>query len=104
MNDSSSPISSRPLLLRMQGMAKAYPGVTALDGVDFDLRPGEIHCLVGENGAGKSTLIRVLTGAEQPDAGTITIAGRDYEKLDPILGHTLGIGAIYQESDLVLGF
>jgi ABC-type sugar transport system ATPase subunit len=103
MSVASSPTFSAPPLLEMQGIAKAYPGVTALDGVDFDLRPGEIHCLVGENGAGKSTLIRILTGAEKPDAGTIRIAGRDYGKLDPILGHALGIGAIYQESDLVLG-
>jgi ABC-type sugar transport system ATPase subunit len=83
-------------------MAKSYPGVNALSGVDFDLRPHEMHCLVGENGAGKSTLIRLLTGAEKPDAGTITLGGETHKWLTPALGHALGIGVIYQESDLVL--
>jgi ABC-type sugar transport system ATPase subunit len=86
----------------MRGMAKSYPGMNALSGVDFDLRPHEMHCLVGENGAGKSTLIRLLTGAEKPDAGTITLGGETHKWLTPALGHALGIGVIYQESDLVL--
>jgi ABC-type sugar transport system ATPase subunit len=97
----SSPSLSK-LLLEMRGIAKSYPGVSALQGVDFDLRPHEIHCLVGENGAGKSTLIRLLTGAEKPDTGTITVAGETHKGLTPALGHALGIGVIYQESDLVL--
>ena len=61
--------------------SRRYPGVNALEGVDFDLYPGEIHCLVGENGAGKSTLMRMLTGAERPDAGTITVAGETLTRL-----------------------
>ncbi len=89
-------------LLQMQGVAKSYPGVHALQDVDFDLKPGEIHALVGENGAGKSTLIRMLTGAEKPDRGAIAIDGRAYAGLTPALGHALGVGVIYQESDLVL--
>jgi ABC-type sugar transport system ATPase subunit len=94
--------SSSPLLLDLKGLTKTYPGVNALQGVDFDLRPGEIHCLVGENGAGKSTLIRMLTGAERPDSGTITVKGETFDGLTPAHGHALGIGVIYQESDLVL--
>ncbi len=57
----------------MKGINKYYPGVQALENVDFDLRRGEVHALVGENGAGKSTLIKVLTGVDQPDAGTIML-------------------------------
>ena len=89
-------------LLQMRGIEKTYPGVQALKGVDFDLHAGEIHCLVGENGAGKSTLIRILSGAETPDAGEIKIAGRGHRSMDPSLAHALGIGVIHQEADLVL--
>jgi len=89
-------------LVRMSGISKSYPGVQALDHVDFDLYPGEIHCLVGENGAGKSTLMRILSGAEGPDHGTIAIAGKKHDALNPILGHELGIATIYQETDLVM--
>ena len=64
-------------LLQMTGIVKEFPGVRALDGVDLDVRRGEVHCLLGQNGAGKSTLIRVLTGAHQPDAGTIQVDGRE---------------------------
>lgn len=89
-------------LVRMTGITKTYPGVQALSNVDFDLLPGEIHCLVGENGAGKSTLVRILAGAEQPDSGTIEIQGHSFTALNPILAHRLGVGIIYQETDLVL--
>ena len=63
-------------LLTMTGIVKEFPGVRALDGVDLDVRPGEVHCLLGQNGAGKSTLIKVLAGAHQPDAGDDPLAGR----------------------------
>jgi ABC-type sugar transport system ATPase subunit len=94
--------NTRAPLLTMQQIVKTYPGVRALKGVDFDLRPGEIHCLIGENGAGKSTLMRVMAGAETPDSGTVTIDGRAFSTLDPVLSHELGITVIYQETDLVL--
>ena len=56
-------------LLQMRGIVKTFPGVRALDGVDLDVRAGEVHCLLGQNGAGKSTLIKVLAGAHRPDEG-----------------------------------
>ncbi len=89
------------VLVRMTGITKTYPGVAALRGVDFDLRAGEVHCLVGENGAGKSTLMRTLTGAEQPDQGVIAIAGTQSSGMRPSTAHRLGVSAIYQETDLV---
>lgn len=92
---------SGDVLVRMTGITKSYPGVAALSGVDFDLRAGEVHCLVGENGAGKSTLVRTLTGAEQPDQGVIAIAGAQTHGLRPATAFQLGVSAIYQETDLV---
>ena len=67
MADISAHLGDTPLL-EMHGIVKSFPGVRALDGVDLDVRAGEVHCLLGQNGAGKSTLIKVLAGAHQPDA------------------------------------
>lgn len=93
---------SRPLL-EMHGIVKEFPGVRALDNVDLDVRPGEVHCLLGQNGAGKSTLIKVLAGAHTPDEGRIVWQGEDVSFAHPIdaLGH--GLATIYQELDLVDG-
>lgn len=88
-------------LVQMVNISKSYPGVQALDSVSFDLRPGEVHCLVGENGAGKSTLMKILSGAEQADIGEIILSGKKYSGYDPVTAHNLGIAAIYQETDLV---
>jgi len=88
------------VLLQATDIAKSYSGVQALKGVSFDLRPGEVHALVGENGAGKSTLIRIITGAERPDAGTLRVAGREVPRMDPAIAHGLGIAAIYQQPAL----
>jgi ribose transport system ATP-binding protein len=88
-------------LLTMTGIVKQFPGVRALDGVDLDVRAGEVHCLLGQNGAGKSTLIRVLTGAHQPDAGTIRINDEPVQLNSPTAAIQRGIAAIYQELDLV---
>src|SRR5919107_4939654 len=88
-------------LLEMHGIVKSFPGVRALDGVDLDVRPGEVHCLLGQNGAGKSTLIKVLAGAHQPDGGTITWRGEQVTLKSPIAAMRLGIATIYQELDLV---
>src|SRR3954452_808860 len=87
----------------MHGIVKTFPGVRALDGVDLDVRPGEVHCLLGQNGAGKSTLIKVLAGAHQPDAGTITWLGEQVDLANPQAAMSLGIATIYQELDLVSG-
>ena len=93
-------MSETDLLLSMRGIEKAFPGVHALEGVDFDLAPGEIHALVGENGAGKSTLIKVLTGVERPDAGTITFDGQDVHVRSPEHAQSFGISTVYQEINL----
>jgi ribose transport system ATP-binding protein len=90
-------------LLTMRGIVKRYPGVLALDHVDFTLLPGEVHCLVGENGAGKSTLMKVLAGALRKDEGEIRIEGHEVEILSPLEAQKLGIGIIYQDFKLVPG-
>ncbi|MEE1665388.1 sugar ABC transporter ATP-binding protein [Streptomyces sp. NPDC003631] len=88
-------------LLSMSGITKSFPGVRALDGVDLDVRAGEVHCLLGQNGAGKSTLIKVLAGAHQPDTGAIHWRGEPVTLRSPIAAMRLGIATIYQELDLV---
>jgi ribose transport system ATP-binding protein len=90
-------------LLRMRGIVKTFPGVRALDGVDLVVRPGEVHCLLGQNGAGKSTLIKVLAGAHRPDGGEITWRGEPVALGTPDAAISLGISTIYQELDLVPG-
>ena len=87
----------------MAGIVKRFPGVTALGGVDLDVRPGEVHCLLGQNGAGKSTLIKVLAGVHQPDEGTIAWNGEDLTLAHPQAAMDHGIATIYQELDLVEG-
>ena len=89
-----------PLLLEAIAITKSFAGVHALSGVSFDLRPGEVHALVGENGAGKSTLIRIITGAETPDAGTLVVTGQVVRRMDPVTSRALGIAAIYQQPSL----
>ena len=88
-------------LLEVRGASKAFPGVRALDGVDFTLRAGEIHALLGENGAGKSTLINLLTGALPRDGGTIAVEGVAIEPRGPAEARAAGIGAVYQEASLL---
>jgi ribose transport system ATP-binding protein len=96
-------MAPEPPLLTMSGITKSFPGVRALDGVDLDVRTGEVHCLLGQNGAGKSTLIKVLAGAHQPDDGTIGWRGEQVTLRSPIAAMRLGIATIYQELDLVEG-
>jgi simple sugar transport system ATP-binding protein len=88
-------------LLAARGIGKRFPGVIALDGVDFTVRAGEIHALLGENGAGKSTLIKVLTGVHTADAGEITLAGRRISPRSPADAEACGISTVYQEVNLV---
>ncbi|HEX2855152.1 MAG TPA: sugar ABC transporter ATP-binding protein [Opitutaceae bacterium] len=88
-------------LLQLRGITKRFLGVTALNGVDFSVRSGEIHALLGENGAGKSTLIKVLTGVHSPDAGQITLAGNSIQPSSPKDAEQAGISTVYQEVNLI---
>ncbi|MEW6123648.1 MAG: sugar ABC transporter ATP-binding protein [Pseudomonadota bacterium] len=92
-----------PPLLAVRGVGKSYPGVRALWGVDLDLRPGEVHALVGENGAGKSTLIRILSGAAQPDEGTVLMGGAPVTFASPREARRRGVVTIFQELAIVPG-
>lgn len=83
-------------ILELNDITKIFPGVKALDSVQFNLKPGEIHALVGENGAGKSTFIKVLTGVHAPDGGEIILEGKKVVMTDPIVAQKYGIAAIYQ--------
>src|SRR5690349_21720582 len=87
-------------LLELRGIVKSLGGARALRGVDFALQPGEVHALLGENGAGKSSLIKVVAGAHQPDAGSISILGAAISHLSPSRARALGIGCIYQQPAL----
>jgi rhamnose transport system ATP-binding protein len=84
-------------LLTASDVRKSFVGVRALRGVSFDLDPGEVHALVGENGAGKSTLIRIMTGAETADSGTLAVDGQAVAHMTPAIARALGIAAIYQQ-------
>ena len=90
------------IVLAMRGICKSFPGVKALNNVDFTLRKGEIHALMGENGAGKSTLIKVLTGVYEKDAGSIEIEGYPGEAHihSPQQAQNIGISTVYQEITL----
>src|SRR6266567_903146 len=88
-------------LLEIRDLAKNFPGVKALQGVDFTVRRGEVHALMGENGAGKSTLIKVLTGVYRRDAGTINLDGREIFPNSPKDVEALGISTVYQELNLI---
>ena len=84
-------------------MTKSFAGVRALRGVDLDVRPAEVHCILGQNGAGKSTLIKTLAGVHRPDAGEIRWDGAIVDIPDPDAGLALGIATMYQELDVVDG-
>ena len=87
-------------LLKLSGVTKSFGAVRALKGVSFELRPGEVHALLGENGAGKSTLIKVITGAHTPDGGLLEIGGKAVENLTPERARDLGVACIYQQPAL----
>ncbi|WP_231954763.1 sugar ABC transporter ATP-binding protein [Actinoplanes derwentensis] len=89
------------MVLRLTDVVKTFPGVKALDGVQLEVRAGEVHCLLGQNGAGKSTLIKVLSGVHRPDSGTVEWLGDPVAFADPQAAMNAGIATIYQELDLV---
>src|SRR6267142_1496863 len=95
------PLMTDSPVLEMRHIRKTFPGVVALDDVDFELRRGEVHILLGENGAGKSTLMKILSGAYQKSAGQIVFDGQEVEMKNPKHAQTLGINTIYQEFNLV---
>ncbi len=86
-----------PARLRIRGARKCFGATKALDGVDLQVAPGEVHALVGENGAGKSTLMKVLSGVHQPDDGHIEIDGKAFAPADPLDARKQGVAMIYQE-------
>ena len=88
-------------ILSCRGLTKRFPGVVALDGVDFFARPGEVHALMGENGAGKSTLIKALTGVHPRDAGEAVLAGKSIHPRSPREAEAAGISTVYQEVNLI---
>ena len=90
--------SAAPALLSMRNVSIAFGGIVALNGVTFDVRPGEVHCLAGENGSGKSTLIKIITGVYEPLGGaSIEFDGVNYGKMTPVLAQQLGIRVIWQD-------
>ncbi|MDP7287768.1 MAG: ATP-binding cassette domain-containing protein, partial [Phycisphaerae bacterium] len=89
------------VLLEMRGVSKGFPGVQALADVDFTLRAGEVHALMGENGAGKSTLIKVLTGVYPRDEGQIRLGGKSIHPHSTKHAESLGISTVYQEINLI---
>ncbi len=90
-----------PPLLEMRGIGKSFPGVRALNAVDFAVQAGEVHALVGENGAGKSTLMKILAGAYSADSGDIRLAGKSVRFADPDDALAAGVVTIYQELNLI---
>ncbi|MGV8939392.1 MAG: galactofuranose ABC transporter, ATP-binding protein YtfR [Allorhizobium sp.] len=88
-------------ILKASGFCKNFPGAMALDNVDFSLRRGEIHALLGENGAGKSTLVKCMTGAYRRDGGSLKLDGAEIDPRDTNAAQDLGIGTVYQEVNLL---
>jgi ribose transport system ATP-binding protein len=94
-------LSESAPVLSLEGIAKRFPGVLALDGIRLTLYPGEVHALIGENGSGKSTLAKIISGVHQPDEGTIYHLGRQVQIKSPRHAQELGISTIYQDFMLV---
>lgn len=96
----AATVAEAPAVFRLRNVTKHFGGVTAVEGVDFDLRPGEVHALVGENGAGKSTLMKMVHGLYAPDEGTLEVDGEAVEFSSPRDAEAAGIAMIPQELDL----
>ena len=96
-------VDQQQSLLHVRGLVKSFSGVQALKGVDLEVVPGEVHCVLGQNGAGKSTLIKTLSGINQPDSGEIYWQGELVSISDPVTAISIGIATMYQELDVVDG-
>lgn len=88
-------------IVEMKAITKRFSGVQALSGINFNVKPGEVHVLLGENGAGKSTLMKILCGVYSPTSGTITMNGNEYESLSPKQSVENGVSIIYQELSVI---
>jgi general nucleoside transport system ATP-binding protein len=99
--DGRPPSSDGAPVVELVGISKAFPGVVANDDITFDVRRGEVHCLLGENGAGKSTLMGILSGIQRPDSGQIKVDGEPVDIGSPRDSLDLGIGTVYQHSTLI---
>src|ERR687894_1941498 len=84
-------------VVRLRGVSKEFPGVLAVDGVDLDIMPGEVHVVAGENGAGKSTLMKLLSQVERPSSGEVFLDGEPVEYRGPGHAQHLGVAMVYQE-------
>ena len=106
IHSAHSPSPDRTVIASIEGCTKRYPGVLALDNATFDVAAGEVRALLGKNGAGKSTLIRMLTGAEVPDTGTVRIDGAELTQSGSARAQesfAKGVRVVYQELSLVPG-
>ena len=92
--------ATRPLV-EMKGIVKTFGGIHALEGVNLDIYPGEVHVILGENGAGKSTLMKILSGIYQPSAGEIIVDGHAHTHMTPTQAAQFGISIIYQELSVI---
>src|SRR5271163_2221717 len=97
----TAPAPSGAPLLEMKNVAKEYRGVAALKDINFDLKRGEVHAILGENGAGKSTLVKILSGAVMPTRGEIRLEGQLIQITGPAQSRRFGIAMVYQETSLV---
>jgi ABC-type uncharacterized transport system ATPase subunit len=93
-------MTTRPVLLTVEGVTKAYPGVVANSDVSFTIREGEVHCLLGENGAGKSTMVKMIYGLVKPDTGRMTWKGADYAPAAPRVARATGVAMVFQHFSL----
>jgi simple sugar transport system ATP-binding protein len=93
-------MTDRPVLLTVEGITKAYPGVVANSDVSFTIREGEVHCLLGENGAGKSTMVKMIYGLVKPDTGRMTWKGADYAPSAPRVARATGVAMVFQHFSL----
>ncbi len=94
---SEAEAGTKEPVVRLRGVSKGFPGVLAVDGVDLEILPGEVHALAGENGAGKSTLMKILSQVERPNAGEVEISGEPVEFRGPGHAQRLGVAMVYQE-------